>query len=415
MTDGSGASAYPPTVQPGIPRLGEVPHGWIRSPIGKHLIEERRPIKMDDDQTYDLVTVKRARGGVVKRETLEGRNISVKTQFEIHEGDFLISKRQIVHGACGVVPRDLHGSTVSNEYSVLRVRPTIDLQFLKYLSHSVHFQQTCFHSSIGVHIEKMIFKLDQWFKWKFDLPPIDEQRRIAEILGTWDRAIETTENLIAASEAQKKALLLQLIGQSEASVLTGVNTQTMPFSRFAKKSTRTINPRTYPSAKCIELESLQQDTGQILSVFDSITTDSTKIRFGSKSVLFGKLRPYLRKFAFPEFDGVCSSEIWVLEAEEDICLPKYLFYLVQTPTFNRAANVSSGSKMPRADWDYVQEAHFKIPHLGYQRRVIEVLSVADRTSYDLALKLQTLKTEKAALMQQLLTGKRRVNTKEMAA
>ncbi len=166
---------------------------------------------MQDDKEYDLVTVKRGRGGVVKRERKRGADISVKTQFEVKAGDFLISKRQIVHGACGLVPPALEGSTVSNEYAVLRSRGAIDLEFLKYLSHSVYFQQTCFHSSIGVHIEKMIFKTEKWFAWEFDLPPLAEQSRIAEILSTWDRAIEATEKLIANSQTQKKALMQQLL------------------------------------------------------------------------------------------------------------------------------------------------------------------------------------------------------------
>ncbi|MDD8098422.1 hypothetical protein LAW14_03815, partial [Escherichia coli] len=54
---------------------------------------------IQDNQEYDLVTVKRSRGGVIRREHLKGKDISVKSQFYIKEGDFLISKRQIVHGA----------------------------------------------------------------------------------------------------------------------------------------------------------------------------------------------------------------------------------------------------------------------------------------------------------------------------
>ncbi|HIF7780724.1 TPA: hypothetical protein ACX4F7_005180, partial [Escherichia coli] len=60
---------------------------------------EARKAYIQDNQEYDLVTVKRSRGGVIRREHLKGKDISVKSQFYIKEGDFLISKRQIVHGA----------------------------------------------------------------------------------------------------------------------------------------------------------------------------------------------------------------------------------------------------------------------------------------------------------------------------
>ena len=128
----------------------------------------------------------------------------MKSQFRIEEGDFLISKRQIVHGACGTVPPDLGGAIVSNEYAVLRTRTTLDPRFLAYLSHSIHFQQNCFHSSIGVHIEKMIFKLERWLGLEFDIPPLPEQKKIAEILSTWDKAIETTEKLLANAEGRSR-------------------------------------------------------------------------------------------------------------------------------------------------------------------------------------------------------------------
>lgn len=211
MTSVSKSSAYPKSVQPGIPSLRSCPAGWTQEPLGKHLTEQLRPIRMVDDQAYDLVTVKRSRGGVVRRERLLGREISVKSQFLLNSGDFLISKRQIVHGACGIVPRSLDGSIVSNEYTVLTARPTIDLQFLNYLAHSTYFQQTCFHSSIGVHVEKMIFKMDRWFKWKFNLPPLAEQKRIAEIISTWDQVIEKHEQLIANTRSQKQMLAQQLL------------------------------------------------------------------------------------------------------------------------------------------------------------------------------------------------------------
>ncbi|MGQ3297347.1 hypothetical protein [Reyranella sp.] len=123
MTEVSKASAYPKSVQPGLPRLAATPPGWSRSRLSDHLFEEARPVKMTDDELYDLVTVKRSRGGVVLRERLKGSEIAVKTQFRLKAGDFLISKRQIVHGACGIVPPQLDGAIVSNEYAVLRARP----------------------------------------------------------------------------------------------------------------------------------------------------------------------------------------------------------------------------------------------------------------------------------------------------
>mgnify|MGYP001609660254 FL=1 len=86
----SKSSAYPVSVQSGIPSLPPTPTGWNRAPMSKYLRSAARPLVMKDDESYRLVTVKRSRGGVVLREKLNGRDISVKSQFEIKHGDFLI-------------------------------------------------------------------------------------------------------------------------------------------------------------------------------------------------------------------------------------------------------------------------------------------------------------------------------------
>jgi type I restriction enzyme S subunit len=155
--------------------------------------------------------VKRSRGGVELRETLRGQDIKTPSQFYVREGDFLISKRQIVHGACGIVPAELDGAVVSNEYAVLNTDGQLDLRFLRYLSESRYFQQTCFHSSIGVHVEKMIFKLDRWLKWPFNIPPLAEQLRIVEILDNASQQIRSVEAQIERLKQEKRALMADLL------------------------------------------------------------------------------------------------------------------------------------------------------------------------------------------------------------
>jgi restriction endonuclease S subunit len=179
--------------------------------LGDHLHEERRRVVLEPERPYTLVTVKRSRGGVKKREILRGSEIKTPTQFFVKAGDFLISKRQIVHGACGIVPPELDGALVSNEYAVLNSDGAIDLQFLRYLSESRYFQQTCFHSSIGVHVEKMIFKTERWLSWPFNIPPLHEQRRIVEILDAASDEIDVIGRQLGALKSEKRALMQQLL------------------------------------------------------------------------------------------------------------------------------------------------------------------------------------------------------------
>ena len=202
---------FPPSVQPGIPNLPAAPGGWQRMPLAKHLNEVRRPVALDSDQTYNLVTVRRSRGGVELREVLAGRDVKTPSQFYVRANDFLISKRQIVHGACGVVPSGLDGAVVSNEYAVLNSDGAIDFRFLRYLSETRYFQQTCFHSSIGVHVEKMIFKTERWLTWPFNIPPLSVQRKIVEVLDAARREVALFEAQIDKLKQEKAALMAQLL------------------------------------------------------------------------------------------------------------------------------------------------------------------------------------------------------------
>jgi type I restriction enzyme S subunit len=204
---------FPKSVQPGLPKLKPPKPGWKSYRFGELLEQVQRRVHLQPDETYDLVTVKRSRGGIESRGRLRGSQISVTSQFKIAEGDFLISKRQIVHGACGVVSSEFDGAVVSNEYSVLRCKPNIDLAFLQYLSHSVYFQQTCFHSSIGVHIEKMIFKLDEWFKWPVNIPSLPDQQKIAAFLGAVDAKLAALVAKQAALVRFKAGLMQKLFSQ----------------------------------------------------------------------------------------------------------------------------------------------------------------------------------------------------------
>lgn len=430
MTIVSKASAFPKSVQAGIPRLGRCPEGWTREPLARHLVENLRPVKLSNDAEYDLVTVKRSRGGVVRREHLKGRDISVKSQFLLHEGDFLISKRQIVHGACGLVPAELAGSIVSNEYAILGAKPTIDLNFLNHLAHSAYFQQTCFHSSIGVHVEKMIFKLDRWLAWDFDLPPMKEQQRIAEVLSTWDRAIGTVETLIVNSRAQKQALMQQLLphgsnypqrrvgssyrewqettlgdlgdtfggltGKSKADFGSG-----FPFVTYKNVFENAIvDP---DNCELVKIESGERQHsvkfGDILFTTSSETPEEVGM---SSVVMFDAPAVYLNSFCFG-FRTHSADAI-------DPAFSAHYFRSEDMRT--KIATLAQGSTRYNISKAGLLKLKFFLPEAAEQREIANILDVAQNEIARLTRQLTALREEKSALMQQLLTGKRRVKINE---
>ena len=159
--------------------------------------------------------------------------------------------------------------------------------------------------------------------------------------------------------------------------------------------------------KCIELEHLSQETGRLLDYCFSDQQFSIKSFFEKEDVLFGKLRPYLKKFYYAEINGVCSTEIWVLKSKTHI-LSKYLYYLIQTKIILDAANQSTGTKMPRADWNFISNILVFLPPLTEQTAIANALSDIDALVESLEKLITKKRNIKQGAMQQLLTGKKRL-------
>ncbi|HEA1612750.1 TPA: restriction endonuclease subunit S [Escherichia coli] len=399
-------SLYPVSVKAVKPILGMLPTGWQKLSLEKCLNIEARKAYIQDNQEYDLVTVKRSRGGVIRREHLKGKDISVKSQFYIKEGDFLISKRQIVHGACGLVPKELSGSIVSNEYCVLTGKSGFYLPYMEFLSESLYFQQTCFHSSIGVHIEKMIFKLDSWFKWPFNIPPLSEQKRIVKILSTWDEAISVTEKLLTNSQQQKKALMQQLLtGKKRLLDENGVRfsgewvylTFDNAFIVANKKSTQ-VKSSDYLQSGSIPI--IDQGQSRIAGYCNNLEVYSDV-----PVIVFGDHTRCVKWIEFVFCPGADGTQ--VIKTSK-ILEPKLGYYLLSNTDI---PNLGYSRHMRE-----LKEKDFRLPlDIKEQQKIAAVLSAADAEISTLEKKLACLKDEKKALMQQLLTGKRRVKVDEAVA
>lgn len=250
------------------------------------------------------------------------------------------------------------------------------------------------------------------------LPTLPEQQRIIQILSTWDRAIERVQRLIEAKQRQKKGLMQGLLtgrlrfpefgepAEEMGKIPNGW--KVVEFHDCATRSKKKIDPVMNDfNFRCVELEHISQETGKIIGETESKQQTSTKNYFRPGNVLFGKLRPYLHKFAYCYFEGVCSSEIWVLQTKS-ICTSRYLFYLVQTDTFLSASIQTTGTKMPRSDWSVVRKAKFALPALEEQERIVVLLDQVELNIELLERYVMQLKQQKKGLMQKLLTGEIRV-------
>ena len=104
---------------------------------------------------------------------------------------------------------------------------------------------------------------------------------------------------------------------------------------------------------------------------------SQKYRFLKGDILFGKLNPYFRKVVRVRFDGICSTDIWVVRPQKGVD-SKFLFYLMASMEFIQwVSKGSEGTSLPRAKWDYVSRFKLNLPPTHSQRKIACILSTLD--------------------------------------
>lgn len=101
--------------------------------------------------------------------------------------------------------------------------------------------------------------------------------------------------------------------------------------------------------------------------------------FHAGQVLFGKRRAYQRKIAVPDFGGVCSGDIYVLESKDaNVLLPELLRFICQTDAFfEHAIGTSAGSLSPRTNWTSLANFEFSLPSIAEQIRITNLIQLAD--------------------------------------
>jgi len=250
---------------------------------------------------------------------------------------------------------------------------------------------------------------------------LPEQRKIAKILSTWDKAISTTERLIDNSKQQKKALMQQL--------LTGkkrlLDDSGKPFEgewEYVRAGDIFSTRSNKKHDSDLPILAITQDQGAIPREFIDYNVSVTKESIsGYKVVENGDFIISLRSFQggieYSRYKGICSPAYVILYPKVAIVDAFYKYHLkshifIQSMK-SRLEGIRDGKII---SYKYFSEIKLPKPTLEEQEKIASVLSNADKEIELLEQQLADLKQEKKALMQQLLTGKRRVKVddKEVA-
>ena len=138
-----------------------------------------------------------------------------------------------------------------------------------------------------------------------------------------------------------------------------------------------VSPSDCGDLPYIGLEHVGQGTLSLLGTGKASDVESTKTAFRAGDILFGKLRPYFRKVVRPDFDGICSTDIWVVRPKAGVDAG-YLFYLMASKAFvDFASQGSEGTRMPRAKWEHVAQYAASLPSVVGQQVIARILGTLD--------------------------------------
>ena len=194
-------------------------------------------------------------------------------------------------------------------------------------------------------------------------PKREEQQKIATYFDSLDHLITLHQRKCDETKKLKKIMLQKMFpknGEKVPEIRFEGFTDDWEQRKFsdiaARESFVSTSASDIPS---VEYEDVVAEEGRLNKDIRLKEAVKSGITFDGSQVLYGKLRPYLHNWLNPDFKGIAVGDWWVLKP---INMDKnFLYRLIQTQQFDNIANQSSGSKMPRADWNLISNSEFMVP------------------------------------------------------
>lgn len=283
----------------------------------------------------------------------------------------------------------------------LKLNDDLDKKYLSYLSNTSFYRKVMQRIMVGstqVHI-----RTPEYFDLEIQIPPLPEQQKIAKILSTWDKAISTTERLIENSTQQKKALMQQLLTgkkrllDDEGKWFEGE----WIFSNFEDLFKVANDKRTQVRTSDYLVEGSVPIVDQGKNMISGYTNNEG-IYSDLPVIVFGDHTRVIKWVDFEFAQGADGTQ--VLKNMESLN-SKFAYYLLSNADIPNLGYSRHMRELKEKDFKYPIEKE-------EQQKIATVLTNADKEIELLEQQLADLQQEKKALMQVLLTGKKRVVVEE---
>lgn len=385
----------------------KLPSGWETVQIGDVVKPARSAVTVEPDTLYREIGIRSHGKGIFYKEPISGKDLGDKRVFWIEPGCFVVNIVFAWEGAVAQTTLSELGMIASHRFPMYKPdADRLDLDFITYF----------FKSKKGIHLlglaspggagRNKTLGQQNFLQLQIPLPPLKEQKKMAAILQTCDEAIDLTEQLIAAKQRRKQALMQRLLtgqvrfpGFAEqwnntsieniASINMGQSPQSENYNSdgiglpLIQGNADIVNRRTAPRNFTSEITKTCEPGDLILSVRAPVG----EVAISEHKACIGR--------------GVCSIRATVSN-------PQFLYQLL---LFNEEKwnTYGQGSTFTAINSKDIKNFQVYVPSsLPEQERVATVLVACDDELTLHQQKLAALRCQKQGLMQQLLTGRVRV-------
>ncbi len=404
-----------------------LPEGWKRVRLGEVLKESR--IRALKDDIEKRITVKLHLGGVFKRDSKEIDKVGATQYFVRKEGQFIYGKQNLHKGAIGLIPKELDGYLSTQDLPAFDVLEPAYNKYIYYYFARKHFYEKLSVFALGTGSER-IYPKDLYIL-EILLPPLPEQQKIAEILETVDNAIEKTEKIIEKYKRIKQGLMQDLLtkGIDENGNIRNPKTHKFKNSPLGKipeewevvrlgdvaelergkfQHRPRNNPKLYGGKyPFIQTGDISSANKYIRNYKQSLNEKGIKVsKLFEKGTLVITIAANIGDTAILTFDSAFPDSVVAVKKDSQINLEflHYLFYELK----RKLNTIAIESAQKNINLEILNNLLIKFPPLPEQKRIAEILSQIDQTIEKETAYKEKLQHIKKGLMEDLLTGKVRV-------
>lgn len=240
--------------------------------------------------------------------------------------------------------------------------------------------------------------------FEFYIPDsIEEQSVIGSLFRTLDDLLTSYKDNLINYQSLKATMLSKMFPKAGQTVpeirLDGFEGEweEKEFIQIVNRVTESSDSDSLPK---VEFEDIISGQGKLNKDISSKFDNRKGILFKPGYTLYGKLRPYLNNWLLPKFEGVALGDFWVFDPNGNNS--DFIYYLVQSSRYQKVANDTSGTKMPRSDWKSVSTTIFAIPQtIAEQQAIGSYFSNLDNLINSHQEKISQLETLKKKLLQDM--------------